>query len=140
MTKEEANQIADMLNNRNELAVHYDGSMVLAHENTYEYETNAGLVVACVQLCPVQWYQTEVRHLSVLKNLEGTGVASALYQRVETVAQRDGARLLQCTIRVGNEKSESFFRKKGFTRTAVFANADTGHDVGVWQKVLAVGS
>ena len=136
MTLNEANEIASLLNERNELVRAYTGEAVLADADNYEFEVRSEGVVACVERKKVQWYQWEIRHLSVRKELEGKGVASVLYQRAETAARSGGARILQCTIREGNTRSVCFFEKRGFLKVGRFFNPATKNTVGVWQKVL----
>jgi GNAT superfamily N-acetyltransferase len=136
MTRAEATQIANLLNERNQLARVYAADDVLAAADDYEYEVRDNHVVGCVERRRVQWYQWEVRHLSVSPDFEGKGVAFAVYRRAEAAAIRGRACLLQCTIRRGNEESERFFRRQGFTEVSAFHFDRTGNTVGVWQKVL----
>jgi hypothetical protein len=65
MTDPEAEQIAALLNERNQLARNYAAADVLAKKGDYIYESREGQVVACIERKVVQWYQLEVRHLSV---------------------------------------------------------------------------
>jgi hypothetical protein len=69
MTHKEAKQIAALLNDRNQLARTYTAADVLAEKEHYVYELREGEVVACVEHRQVQWYQLEVRHLSVASAL-----------------------------------------------------------------------
>src|SRR5438105_4365827 len=139
MTRAEADAIATLLNERNQLVHRYTGQEVLDNADTYEYDVRDGRVAACVECKRVQWYQWEVRHLSVRKEFEGKGVAFAVYARAESTALKGGARLLQCTIRAGNEDSEGFFRRQGFRNVGAFYYDETGNNVGVWQKILRPG-
>jgi len=75
MTRAEADEIAQLLNDRNRLVRRYTGQQVLGDADNYEYENRDGHVVACVERKRVQWYQWEIRHLSVRKESEGRGVA-----------------------------------------------------------------
>ena len=85
----------------------------------------------------LQWYQWEILHLSVLEDHEGKGLAKQVYGRAEQRAIDKGVKLLQCTIREGNERSEGFVTRRGFVKVSRFKNDRTGNTVGVWQKVLA---
>lgn len=136
MTEAEAEQIASLINRRNRLAKNYEPADILREAHNYEFEPRYGKVVACVERREVQWYQWEVLHLSVDEALEGQGLASLVYERLEKAARSAGVRLLQCTIREGNKDSVSFFDKRGFSKVARFLNRQTGNAVGVWQKVL----
>ncbi len=136
MTETDAAQIAKLLNDRNQLAKAYTQQAVLADAGNYEYEVRAGQVAGCVERKRVQWYQWEIRHLSVGKDFEGQGVAFVVYGRAEAAAIAGGACILQCTIRRGNQESEKFFRRQGFTEVNTFYYDRTRNSVGVWQKVL----
>jgi GNAT superfamily N-acetyltransferase len=107
-----------------------------ANADTYEYEIRDGLVAACVERKRVQWYQWEIRHLSVGKQFEGKGLAFAVYGRAEAAATEGGACVLQCTIREGNRDSETFFRRQGFRNVGGFYYERTANNVGIWQKAL----
>jgi L-amino acid N-acyltransferase YncA/ribosomal protein S27E len=136
MTDAEAQQVATLINGRNQLARLYEPADILREAPHYEYESRDGKVVACVERREVQWYQWEVLHLSVAEAWEGKGLASLVYERLEHAARSAGVRILQCTIREGNKESVGFFDKRGFSKVARFLNRQTGNAVGVWQKVL----
>jgi ribosomal protein S18 acetylase RimI-like enzyme len=95
-----------------------------------------GGVIATVEVKKVQWYQCEVSHLSVDPTFRGAGIGRSLVQEAEERARRLGARIAQCSIRVGNTPSEAVFTKCGFIATVTFHNARTGNNVTVYQKVL----
>jgi GNAT superfamily N-acetyltransferase len=137
MTEAEAKQIAEILNERNQLAKRYTGEDILKNAGNYEYELWNGRVVGCVERKKVQWYQWEIRHLSVLPEHEGKGVASIVYDRAEKAARTNGATVLQCTIREENARSETFFQRHGFTKVGRFLYQVTGNAVGVWQKIIS---
>jgi L-amino acid N-acyltransferase YncA len=136
LTETHAQSIATLLNTRNKLAKDYTADEIMQEAGNYEYEVRDEEVVACVERRRVQWYQWEIRHLSVPQHWEGKGVAFAVYQRAEAAAQAGGGCILQCTIREGNQDSERFFRRQGFARVGAFRYRATGNTVGVWQKVL----
>ena len=137
MTEQEADEIAALLNARNQLARKYEASDILSDREDYEYELRDGKIVACIERRLVQWYQLEVRHLSVDSAWERKGLGSLIYMRAEKFGRSKGVCVVQCTIREGNEASEGFFENHGFLKISRFLYAATGNNVGVWQKVLA---
>jgi ribosomal protein S18 acetylase RimI-like enzyme len=137
MTISEAQQIADLINSRNRLDNNYNAERVARDAALYEYEVVQGKVAACVQRKELQWYQWEILHLSVCKEHEREGLAYRVYKRAEEKAIANNVRLLQCTIREGNEESERFFGRQGFVKVNRFKNQRTDNIVGVWQKVLS---
>jgi len=136
MTDEQAAQIAHLLNTLNQLQVNYTAERVLEHADDYLYEIEGGAVVACVEVKKVQWYQCEICHLSVSEQYQHRGLGKRLIRRGEEKARAEGARIVQCTIRVGNTASEEAFRRNGYVQACCFLNARTGNYVVVWQKVL----
>jgi N-acetylglutamate synthase-like GNAT family acetyltransferase len=138
MERDHAQQIAELLNARNQLVIRYDAERVLHSANNYLYELNdAGEVVACVELKRVQWYQFEIDHLTVSKSVEGHGYARTLVERAEDRARAEGVRVLQCTIRANNRRSQKLFQKNGFDQVSTFYYPTSGNNVGVWQKILS---
>jgi ribosomal protein S18 acetylase RimI-like enzyme len=85
----------------------------------------------------VQWYQTELCHLTVLQSETRKGYAKELLVDAERFARADGARLLQCTIRESNNESQSLFKGFGYLQTSTFRNPVSGNNVAVFQKVLS---
>jgi L-amino acid N-acyltransferase YncA len=141
VTNGEAEQIAALLNARNQLTVPYTATKVLAHADNYlTHKIESGEIVGCVEVKSVQWYQSEVLHLSVAEGHTGNGIARALLGKAAQAALAKNARVLQCTIRSGNTESEGLFASSGFSRVATFRNQASGNDVGVWQLVLSPAS
>jgi RimJ/RimL family protein N-acetyltransferase len=136
MTKELAAKIAALINERNQLDGRYDTARILKHSGNYEYELDGDVLIACVEIKDVQWYQWEICHLSVNSAHGRKGHGSRMIQRAEEKAKQGGARIVQCTIRVGNVESEGAFRKHGYTQATCFYNERTKNYVGVWQKVI----
>ena len=136
MTDTESEQIAALLNDRNQLARNYLAADVQAEKGNYIYELREEKVVACIERKIVQWYQLEVCHLSVDVAWERKGLGSIVYQRAEKFGRLNGVCLVQCTIREANEASEGFFVNHGFVKVGRFLYGPTGNTVGVWQKVL----
>jgi N-acetylglutamate synthase-like GNAT family acetyltransferase len=140
MTPGEAAQIAKLLNERNQLVVKYDEAKVLGSVKNYIYDVSAaGQVTSCVELKKVQWYQFEIRHLTVDAGHIRKGLAQALVTRCEAQAKNEGGRVLQCTIRAGNTASETLFEKAGFKKISQFFNLKSNNQVGIWQKVISLG-
>jgi GNAT superfamily N-acetyltransferase len=137
MTQQQAEQVACLLNARNRLAVEYTAEKVLQHADNYLFELHEGAVIACVEVKRVQWYQWEICHLSVSENHEGKGLGKQLIHRAEDKAKQNRGRIVQCTIRVGNEASEQAFRRSGYREVCCFFNASTNNYIAVWQKVLS---
>jgi ribosomal protein S18 acetylase RimI-like enzyme len=137
MTFQQAEQIAALLNARNQLQVDYTAEKVSEHAADYLFEIDEGTVVACVEVKKVQWYQWEICHLSVSENHARQGLGKRLIRRAEEKARSGAARIAQCTIRVGNEASEQAFRRSGYREASCFFNSATSNYVAVWQKVLA---
>jgi GNAT superfamily N-acetyltransferase len=138
MDKQQAKEIADLLNARNKLVVQYDADRILAAANNYLYlSSDANGIGACVELKRVQWYQFEISHLTVVSSREGKGDAWKLLRMAEERAIDIGGRVLQCTIRDNNCRSQQLFEKNGFVRTVVFYYPVSGNNVGVWQKSIS---
>jgi ribosomal protein S18 acetylase RimI-like enzyme len=137
MTPQQAKQVAKLLNSRNQLAVKYTAAKVLEHADSYLFEICKNVIVACVEVKNVQWYQWEICHLSVSEKHERKGLGKSLIRRAEEKARNGDARITQCTIRVGNESSEHTFRRSGYREVSCFFNTATNNYVAVWQKVLS---
>lgn len=138
ITDSHADQIAALLNARNQLTRHYTRELVLEHADEYFFRlSEENYVVACVKLKRVQWYQCEILHLTVAASQTRKGHAKALLCEAERVASAKGARLIQCTIRDGNTDSRSLFEGFNFVHVSTFNNPSSGNNVTVFQKVLS---
>lgn len=134
---DDAERIAALLNSRNQLTVLYTRERVLEAAEDYLVERSGdGAIVGCVQVKRVQWYQSEVLHLTVEAGQERKGHAKALLLQAEELAAQRGARVLQCTIREGNAASQGLFLSHGFSLTCTFSNTMSGNNVAVYQKAL----
>ncbi len=140
MDAKHAAQIADLINTRNQLVKKYTSKGILESAQNYLYKTEDGVVVACIEAKRVQWYQWEVCHLSVHSQCEGKGFGSSMIHEAEQHAIEKGARIIQCTIRVGNVESERVFSRNGYQRTVAFYYPPSGNMVAVWQKVVSTRS
>lgn len=135
-----ATKIAALINERNQLDGRYDAARIIEHCDNYEYELDGDVLVACVETKKVQWYQWEICHLSVNPSCARKGYGSRMIQKAEEKAKQGGARIVQCTIRVGNVESEGAFRNQGYVQTTCFYNCRTDKYIGVWQKVICRNS
>lgn len=138
MHESEAVQIATMLNNRNQLTKQYTADMILKDQDKYIYETDKDIVIGCVEIKKVQWYQAEICHLTVHENYEGHGQGRSLINKAIESSKKRGVRILQCTIRDGNIGSENLFTSSGFSKTSSFYNLNSGNNVSVYQKSICV--
>ncbi|WP_162126039.1 GNAT family N-acetyltransferase [Flavobacterium phycosphaerae] len=102
MTTKIANQIAELLNNRNQLTVQYTEEKALANKDNYVYILDFEKVIACAESKKVQWYQWEVSHVSVAKDFEGKGFGNKILLDAERKARAGNARILQCTNKFYN--------------------------------------
>jgi len=139
MSNATANQIANLLNTQNQLTVPYSAEKVLDSQEQFIIrfgEAEKELVLGFVQVEKIQWYQCEIKHLSVHPDTKRQGIGTWLLQKAESKAIELGARIAQCTIRVGNEASEILFKKHGFVATLTFLNIQNDNKVTVYQKIL----
>jgi ribosomal protein S18 acetylase RimI-like enzyme len=139
LTEAHADQIAALLNGRNQLTKKYSRGSILNQAANYLCRfSESNKVIACVEVKYVQWYQTEVLHLVVDKSEVRKGHAKALLCEAERVSSANGARLLQCTIREDNTESRSLFEGFGFSQVSRFFNSHSNNNVAVFQKVLSI--
>jgi N-acetylglutamate synthase-like GNAT family acetyltransferase len=135
MTLQNALEIAALLNEQNQLSRKYDAKHVIDNCENYIFRTDKNRkTVGVVECNRVQWYQWEIKHLSVAVKRQGIG--ALLLDEATAKAESLGARILQCTIRLGNAESEAFFTKHGFSPSVSFINYRTGNRVTVFQKSL----
>jgi len=134
MTDKQADRVCALLKERNQLTREY--SRVEIQAANYLCRFVGHEVVAFVELKKVQWYQSEVCHLTVAAEHERQGHAKALIHGAEKAAIQHGSRLLQCTIREDNAASRTLFEYFGFRVVGQFYNRLTDNNVDVLQKVL----
>jgi N-acetylglutamate synthase-like GNAT family acetyltransferase len=138
MTTDIADQIANLLNSRNELIRKYDAKMVIEKKDNYVYLLEDSKLIACAESKKIQWYQWEISHVSVSNKVEGKGIGSKILAMAEKEALNCGAKILQCTIRSDNDRSQRLFLSKGYFRTSSFFNVKSGNWVNVYQKSVCV--
>lgn len=135
-TIDEAHQVAELINRRNQLATKYTKESVFQKRNDYFLIVEEKKVIACGETKMVQWYQWEIRHVSVLDGFEGKGYGSTVVKNLENIIREGGGMIAQCTIRKGNLASERLFVCRDFVKTVEFYYPLTGNIVGVFQKNL----
>jgi N-acetylglutamate synthase-like GNAT family acetyltransferase len=137
MTRNIAEQIANLLNNRNQLVVEYSADKVLLSKSNYVYLEEENEVIACAESKKIQWYQSEISHVSVLEKVEGKGKGKEILSLAEKKAKNEGAKLLQCTIRTNNENSIRLFLRMGYVKVNRFFYPNSGNWVYVLQKSIS---
>ena len=137
MSQAVAEQIANLLNSQNCLTMPYTATKVLEHQDRYIIRLDEkSKVLGAVEVKKVQWNQCEIDHLSVHPEAKRQGIGTLLLLEAEAKAKQLGARVTQCTIKIGNEASEGLFRKQEYSPTVTFLNEQSGNRVTVYQKVL----
>jgi ribosomal protein S18 acetylase RimI-like enzyme len=137
MNNSQAEQIADLLNRQNQLTKRQTGADILERSDQFLVELDdSGRVIAVVEVERVQWYQAEIRHLSVEAGLQGRGYGRRMLLAAERRAIELGVRIAQCTIRDDNTASIKLFLTSGYVHNVTFVNAQSGNRVMVLQKVL----
>ncbi|BDU25169.1 GNAT family N-acetyltransferase [Flavobacterium sp. GSB-24] len=137
MTEEIAEQIADLLNERNQLVTKYTFSSILDSSENYVYLEDSGKIIACAESKKVQWYQWEISHVLVAADYEGKGFGKKILSKAEAKANQGGAKILQCTIRTNNENSIRLFSRNGYTKVNRFFYPKSGNWVYVYQKCVS---
>ncbi len=138
MKKELANQISELLNNENQLTIKYTAEMILRNSENYVYildETNR--IIAVGELSKVQWYQCEIKHISVKKENRKKGLGIEIVNLAELQAKNHNCRILQCTIRSNNIPSIKMFTKLGYIKSCNFYNTTSNNDVSVFHKAIS---
>lgn len=138
MTEKQAIQIAQLLNERNQLVSKWTHQKVLSSKDDFVFLTDEEIVIACAQLKKVQWYQWEICHVSVQADFEGKHLGSQILKMAEQRAINAEAKILQCTIRSNNMKSQYLFLSKGYIKTSSFFYPLSKNWVNVYQKSVSV--
>jgi ribosomal protein S18 acetylase RimI-like enzyme len=137
MNTETAIQIASLLNNQNQLQTNYSSESILENSDAYIYQANAnGAITGAVRVDKIQWYQAEIKHLSVLQSAQRTGIGTLLLAKAEEKARSFRCKVAQCTIRENNIASVNLFLRNGYIKTCSFINPITNHMLSIFQKQL----
>jgi len=137
VTRIQAEQIAMLLNTQNQLTRQYHRDGILKSKECFILKEDMdGNIVGAVEVARVQWYQAEIKHLSVASNQQRRGVGRELLIQAERKAVQTGASIVQCTIRGNNAASVNLFLSSGYKHTVTFMNQKTGNSVMVLQKLI----
>jgi len=137
MNPTQAEQTAKLLNRQNRLTRKYTKASIMKNAGQFLTILDAAEnVIAAVEVELVQWYQAEIKHLSVEAGLQGKGYGRRMLQEAEQRAVALGARVAQCTIRDDNKASIGLFLTSGYLHNLTFINAKSGNRVMVLQKVI----
>jgi ribosomal protein S18 acetylase RimI-like enzyme len=136
MTEEEAEKIATLLNERNQLVIEYNKERILNTSTNYVFlkDKDKDEIIACAESKKVQWYQSEISHVSVSKLYEGQGFGKKILNKAEKKAKDERAIILQCTIRTDNKSSLGLFKSNGYEIVNKFFYENSGNWVYVLQK------
>ncbi len=131
-----AGEIAALINSQNQLTTHLTAESVLQEQDNYLYILEEKSLVGVVEVKKVQWYQCEIRHLSVKNKRKGCG--TKLLEMAEQYAKKQYfACIVQCTIKEGNKESEGLFLRYRYIKCIGFHNAASGNNVYVYQKSIS---
>lgn len=136
MTIETARSIAELLNERNNLMTVYNYDLILQNANNYRYILLENELVAVAEIKKVQWYQFEIKHVSVKKEFEGKGFGSKIIKVAEEEAINKNGKIIQCTIRVDNTASINLFERNGYLLVNKFYNNESKNQVNIYQKII----
>ena len=138
MSTEEAQQIANLINTRNQLTKKIAFKDVLENHKNYVFLKDNITIIACAESKQIQWYQNEISHVSVREDFEGKGIGNKILKMAEEIAKNNTSRIIQCTIRSGNESSVRLFTRKGYTEVNKFFNSKSENWVNIYQKILTL--
>ena len=138
MTYYIAEQIAKLLNERNQLDGKYTAEKVLEKKSNYVFIQEKNEVIACAESLKIQWYQHEIKHVSVAERFEGKGLGKKILKLAEEKADKENARILQCTVRSNNESSLRLFIRQGYVKVNQFYNRRTENWIFVLQKSISI--
>jgi ribosomal protein S18 acetylase RimI-like enzyme len=94
-------------------------------------------VIGVVEVKVVQWYQSEICHVSVSSSALRQGIGVWLITQAEEKAEQQNARIVQCTIRSDNVQSIGLFTKMKYSHVCSFYDHISKNTVLVWQKVIS---
>jgi ribosomal protein S18 acetylase RimI-like enzyme len=137
MNKTQAQQIADLLNTQNQLTVKYTADKVLASQADILFHAGDGGKVTCaVEVSRVQWYQAEIKHLTVHPDCKRQGLGRQLLAEAEDKAVKLDALIAQRTVRDNNTPSIKLFLSSGYRHTVTVRNPESGNKIMVLQKPI----
>jgi ribosomal protein S18 acetylase RimI-like enzyme len=111
MTKAQAEQIAHLLNENNELQTAYDGSKILNSKAKYYPEHYQGLVFGSIAVQRVNFMLSEIKHLVVHPAFRRGGLAREMLTEAEARVETP---VIFATIRSKNTASLKLFHQAGF--------------------------
>lgn len=137
MKRNEAEQIADLRNTQNQLTENYTAEKIIEHQNDIIYHIgDGGKVICAVEVLRVQWYQAEIKHLTVDPAVKGNGLGRKLLVEAEEKALELGALVVQCTVRDNNTGSIKLFLSSGYHHCLTVKNPKSGNRVMILQKPI----
>lgn len=137
MTKEIAEQIATLINRRNRLTKVYTSDMILSDKDKYVFIIDDKELVACAESKKLQWYQSEICHVSVNEKFRGQNKGREVLVLAENKAREENAKIIQCTIRSENKSSIRLFSESDYKIVNEFYNPKTENIVLVFQKNIS---
>lgn len=124
-------QIANLINSQNRLERRYTADMVLEKFDNYIYDTLPDYgVIGCVCARRVQWYQAEIRHLSVHPYMQRMGVGLRMLKAAEKKCRNLDVRIAQSTVKTCNMACRSLMKRRKFSEINQF------NDIIIYQKVF----
>lgn len=137
MNENIAQQIADLLNYRNNLLTQYSREKILKYHQQYIYDLDGESLIACVRIKKIQWYQSELRHLAVHPAYEKRGYGQRMISLAEARAKELRTRIVQCTIRADNHLATNAFKRAGYSLLNSFYYPKSSHNLCIWQKTIS---
>ena len=134
MNKNVADQIAELLNENNSLTTPYTRVGIRNYDDDYIVLQDEDIVIGCVCVKRIQWYQFEIKHLVVNKDYRSMGYGKSLIDSAITFAKERGGLIVQCTIKKENVNTRTLFSKWGFDETINFINPNSGNNLVIYQK------
>ncbi len=119
--RETASQIAGLLNKYNGLNTHYSTSLIFDAQNEYIVETFGPLVVGCIKVEKQSYNISELKHLVVLPEMRGRGIARAL---IRAGVLRAESPIIYAMIREDNGFSRRAFEASGFSNTGLYTTGE----------------
>lgn len=116
-----AEQIANLINANNNLVTIHDPNEVYMARNEYIVETLMGRVIGCVRVQKQSYSITEIKHLCVIKEFRGHGLAKLLIKTGLNMAQSP---LVYATVRKDNIGSIKAFESTGFINATAYQTVD----------------